>query len=137
IALLHELPHSTGIGTDRSLSALKVAHGNAQDAGVATRAAFVACDYGTALAGGYDLVVTNPPYIRTAEIATLAADVRDFDPPCALDGGPDGLDAYRAIAADAARLLGPEGRLVVECGYGQAEPVASLFVNAGLSVPHP
>jgi release factor glutamine methyltransferase len=137
LALLHELPAATGIGTDRSLAALEVARANARALGLASRAAFVACDYGAALRGGYDVVVTNPPYIPAADIATLAPEVRDFDPRAALDGGPDGLDAYRVIAADAARLLAPGGLMIVECGYGQDQSIAMLFINAGLSVPRP
>jgi release factor glutamine methyltransferase len=136
IALLHELPRSTGIGTDLSLAALGVARDNAKIAGVLPRAGFVACDYGTALAGGFDIIVTNPPYIRTDEIPILAREVRDFDPIGALDGGADGLDAYRAIAADAGRLLALNGRLIVECGHGQADTIALLFGKAGLVVPH-
>lgn len=137
LALLHELPHATGIATDRSIAALAVARANAQALGLDARAAFVACDYGTALRGGFDLIVTNPPYIPADDIATLAPEVRNFDPRSALDGGPDGLDAYRAIATDAARLLRPHGLMIVECGYGQAEAIAMLFVSAGLSVPQP
>jgi release factor glutamine methyltransferase len=136
IALLHELPNSFGVATDRSLAALNIARENARTNNVAARARFVACDYGTALAGGFDIVVTNPPYIPTGQIAELTPEVRKHDPLLALDGGPDGLDAYRAIAADAPRLLGSNGFIVVECGQGQADAVAMLFVNAGLNVPH-
>ena len=85
------------------------------------RAAFVACDYGAALGGRFDLVVCNPPYVARSEIATLAPEVREFDPRRALDGGIDGLDAYRAIAADARRLLAPDGTLVLELGAGMAD----------------
>jgi release factor glutamine methyltransferase len=92
----------------------------------------VACDFGAALAGSCDLVVSNPPYIATAEIATLAPEVRDFDPRGALDGGSDGLTAYRAIAADACRLLAPGGWLVVEIGIGQADAVTALLAGGGL-----
>ncbi|NVO14264.1 MAG: peptide chain release factor N(5)-glutamine methyltransferase [Rhodoplanes sp.] len=140
LALLSELPQAHGIGTDRSLAALAVAGENARRLGLVTRAAFVACDYGSALAGGLDLVVSNPPYIRSTDIATLAPEVRDHDPHLALDGGPDGLDAYRAIAADAPRLLAPGGTLVVEVGAGQAAAVVALFDTSGLDTnrsPHP
>lgn len=137
IALLRELPHATGVATDCSIKALMVACENARANDVAARAAFIACDYGAALSGGYDLIVTNPPYIRTSDIAGLAPEVRDHDPKLALDGGRDGLDAYRAIADDAARLLGRGGLIVAECGYGQAEAIAMLFINAGLCMPHP
>jgi release factor glutamine methyltransferase len=132
IALLHELPDARGVGTDCDTSALATARANAARLGVAARANFVACDYGAALAGGSDLVVANPPYIATDEIAALAPEVRDFDPRGALDGGPDGLVAYRAIAADAGRLLAPGAHLVMEIGAGQAEAVSALAAAAGL-----
>jgi release factor glutamine methyltransferase len=134
LALLSELPKAFGIGTDRDPGALGVARDNAQHLGFAARAGFVACDFGTALAGGCDIVASNPPYIPTRDIATLAPEVRDHDPRAALDGGPDGLAAYRAIAADAARLLAPGGWLAVEIGIGQAEAVAALFAAHGMAV---
>lgn len=134
IALLTECPEARGIGTDISPCALGIARDNACRLGVGDRAAFVACDYGTALAGGgFDLVVSNPPYIATGEIAALPPEVRDFDPRRALDAGADGLSAYRAIAADIMRLLSPGGFLVVEVGRGQAQCVSSLFRAAGLA----
>lgn len=140
LALLSELPQAHGIGTDRSRAALAVARENARHLNLADRVSFVACDYGTALAGGLDLVVSNPPYIRSADIAALSPEVRDHDPHLALDGGPDGLDAYRAIAADAPRLLAPGATLVVEVGVGQAAAVVALFDAVGLETsrpPHP
>jgi release factor glutamine methyltransferase len=137
LALLSELPNAMAIGTDRDAGALQVARRNAEHLGLAGRAAFVACDFGAALAGSCDLVVSNPPYIATREIATLAPEVRDFDPRGALDGGSDGLTAYRAIAADAPRLLAPGGWLVVEVGIGQAEAVTALFAGIGLETPDP
>ncbi len=132
IALLHELPNAFGIGTDCELRALAAARTNAGSLRVAARAAFVACDFGAALTGGLDLVVANPPYIATEEIAALAPDVRDFDPRAALDGGADGLAAYRAITRDAGRLLAPGGHLVMEIGAGQSEAVVALAAAAGL-----
>ena len=139
LALLSELPLAFGVGTDRDPAALGVARDNARRHGLGARAGFVACDFGAALAGSCDLVVSNPPYIPAGEIADLAPDVRDYDPRAALDGGPDGLAAYRAIAADAARLLAPGGWLAVEIGIGQADAVAALFARHGLQVadaPH-
>ncbi len=138
LALLTELPAAIGIGTDTSLGALAVARDNARRIGLA-RAQFVACDMAAALGGPFDLIVSNPPYIASAEIAALAPEVRDFDPRAALDGGPDGLDFYRAIAAAVPALLRPGGALVVELGAGQAAAVAALFSAAGLapSPPHP
>jgi release factor glutamine methyltransferase len=137
VALLSELPGAFGVGTDISLAALDCARGNAQALGVRTRAAFVACDYGAALAGEVDLLVSNPPYVARGDIATLQSEVRDFDPPRALDGGPDGLDGYRAIAADAQRLLSPGGILVLELGQGQLDAVTALFAAAGLATAAP
>ncbi len=132
VALLHELPNAHGVGTDISVAALATAQANARRNGVADRAAFVACDFGAALAGGLDVVVTNPPYISSGEIAGLAAEVRAFDPLGALDGGPDGLAACRAIVADAPRLLAPAGHLVMEVGAGQAPAACALATAAGL-----
>ena len=101
--------------------------------GVAGRAAFVACDHGAALRGGFDLVVANPPYVATGEIAGLQPEVHQFDPRRALDGGADGLAAYRALTADARRLLAPGGVLVLELGAGQLEAVSALGAAAGLT----
>jgi release factor glutamine methyltransferase len=137
LALLSELPAATGVGTDLSVAALEVARRNALRLGLAPRAAFAACDFTAALAGPFDLVVTNPPYVTSADVALLAPEVRDHDPRLALDGGPDGLQAYRRIAADASRVLAPRGHLVVELGAGQAADVAALFAHAGLAPSWP
>jgi release factor glutamine methyltransferase len=137
LALLTELPRAIGIGTDRACATLDVARDNARQLGLAGRALFVTCDYGSALRGPFDLVVSNPPYVPTAEIATLDADVRDYDPLGALDGGTDGLDAYRSIAADTRRLLAGACSLVLELGAGQEHAVAALFARAGLGVAGP
>ena len=135
LALLSELPDAYGIGTDISEDALQTAHGNAIRLGLADRTGFVACDYATALSGAFDLIVSNPPYIRSAEIAHLATEVRDHDPHPALDGGRDGLDAYRALIPQAAKLLAPGGLLVVEVGQGQSEEIEGLMTAAGLTHP--
>lgn len=136
LALLSELPYAFGVGTDASVPALKVARDNARRLGL-TRASLVACNMAAALRGPFDAIVSNPPYIASGDIASLAREVRDFDPHVALDGGPDGLDFYRAIAATAPALLGPGGALVVELGIGQLEPVAALFAAAGLAPAPP
>lgn len=133
LALLSELPNAFGVGTDISFAALRCARDNAAALGLSTRASFVACDYGSALSGRVDLLVSNPPYVARADIAGLQAEVRDFDPRRALDGGPDGLDGYRAIASHAAPLLAPDGILVLELGHGQLGPVTSIFAPAGLA----
>ena len=134
LALLSELPNALGTGTDISAAALEVARGNAERNGLAARCTFVACDIAAALPGPFDLIVSNPPYVAHGDIATLAPEVRDYDPVVALDGGSDGLDGYRAIAADAGRLLAPGGRLIVELGAGQEGAVRALFTKAGLTV---
>ena len=132
LALLSELPGARGVGTDLSLAALRCARANAAALGLAQRASFVACDYGSALTAGFDLVVSNPPYVVHDDIAALAPEVRVFDPLLALDGGPDGLAAYRAIAAAAPHLLSPDGVLVLELGIGQLGAVEDLMAAAGL-----
>jgi release factor glutamine methyltransferase len=134
LALLSELPRAFGVGTDISTAALRVARDNALRLGLAERAAFVACTFGAALAGDFDLVVSNPPYIASSDIAALDPEVRDYDPPIALDGGADGLNAYRTLAADAQRLLGSGGHLVVELGIGAERGAGEIFRSAGLVV---
>jgi release factor glutamine methyltransferase len=133
LALLSELTNATGVGTDISADALATAEDNATRLGFANRAEFVLCDYGAALHGPFDLVVSNPPYIASGEIAALAPEVRDYDPRLALDGGASGLDGYRAVVADARRILAPKGVLVVELGAGQAPDVGALFHNGGFA----
>lgn len=133
LALLTELPHAFGTGTDISAPALRVAHANAQALGLAARCTFVECDIAAGLAGPFDLIVSNPPYIAHGDIASLAREVRDYDPALALDGGADGLDGYRAIARETRRLLAPDGRLIVELGAGQEQAVRALFNDAGLT----
>jgi release factor glutamine methyltransferase len=135
LALLGELPQAFGVGSDISVEALRVARYNAARLRL-TRAQFVACDMAAALRGPFDLIVSNPPYIRSADIAGLAAEVRDFEPRHALDGGPDGLFFYRAIAAQAAALLTAGGALIVELGTGQHQTVAAILAAAGLE-PQP
>jgi release factor glutamine methyltransferase len=137
LALLSELPDAEGIGTDISVAALQTASNNAAHLGFAPRATFVACDYAAALSGPFDLVVSNPPYIRSAEIAGLATEVRNHDPLRALDGGADGLDAYRILIAQAPRLLAQRGALVVEVGHGQSGDIERLMTTAGLKLQRP
>jgi len=134
LALLSESPDAFGYGTDISVEALRTAQRNAVHLGLASRAEFVACDYAAALSDTFDLIVSNPPYIRSADIAGLATEVRDHDPIRALDGGADGLDAYRALIPQAARLLAPAGVLAVEVGQGQSAAVEQLMISAGLTL---
>ena len=134
LALLSELRNAVGIATDISAAALAVARANAERNGLAARCTFVACDIAAGVQGPFDLVVSNPPYVAHGDIASLAPEVRDYDPALALDGGTDGLDGYRAIAAEARRLLASNGKLVVELGAGQERAVRALFTKAGLTV---
>jgi release factor glutamine methyltransferase len=133
LALLSELPDAYGVGTDISVAALRTARANAIQLKLDGRAGFVACDYAAALCGPFDLIISNPPYIRSAEIASLATEVRDHDPLAALDGGADGLDAYRALFPQAARLLAPCGLVVVESGLGQSADIQELMAKARLT----
>jgi release factor glutamine methyltransferase len=99
-----------------------------------SRASFVACNYAAALSGGFDLIVSNPPYIRSTDVAELAVEVRDHDPHRALDGGADGLNAYRGLIPQAARLLKPGGVLVVEAGMGQSGDIEGFMMAARLTI---
>jgi release factor glutamine methyltransferase len=138
LALLSELPNATGVGTDISNKALHIARANAERHGLASRCQFINADIAagvhTDVRGPFDLIVSNPPYIVRNDIAGLEPEVRDYDPAVALDGGPEGLSCYRAIAAEARRLLAPGGRLVVEIGMGQDGTVSGLFSAVGLTV---
>jgi len=132
LALLSELRAAHGFGTDISESALQIAQANATRLGLADRTTFVACDYATGLSGPFDLIISNPPYIKSAEIAQLAPEVRDHDPLAALDGGADGLDGYRALVPQAAGLLAPGAVLIVESGQGQSGDIEALMTATGL-----
>jgi release factor glutamine methyltransferase len=137
LALLSELPNASGVATDISVPALRTARDNARQLGFKARAAFVACDYAAALSGPFDLIVSNPPYVRSAEISSLDIEVRNHDPHRALDGGSDGLEAYRLIASQALTLLAPGGTLVMEVGQGQSGDVQGLLAAAGLTPAGP
>lgn len=132
IALAVELPNATITAVDVSPAAAAVAERNVAAHGLAARVRVVVSDWTAALAADdrFDLVVSNPPYIPSAEIPTLSPEVRR-EPVLALDGGADGLAAYRRIVAEAARVLEPDGALLCEIGAGQAAAVADLFAAAG------
>lgn len=136
-ALLTERPAATGIAVDFSESAARTARLNFEANGLSGRVAVLVADWGAAVAGGFDLVVSNPPYIPEGEMPGLAVDVRLHDPRRALVAGTDGLTAYRAIAADLPRLLKPGGVAVLELGAGQEPAVAALVQEAGLNVLGP
>ncbi|MEX3011376.1 peptide chain release factor N(5)-glutamine methyltransferase [Hoeflea sp. TYP-13] len=131
LALLAEVETATGLGTDISLQALQTAKDNAGRNGLAERFHTACGSWFEAVEGEFDLIVSNPPYIRSADIGKLDPEVRDFDPIAALDGGADGLEAYRAIAADAGKHLSAGGHILVETGFDQHEAVMDLFQGSG------
>jgi len=132
LTLLHAWPEALGIGIDLSPAAAALARQNAISLGLADRSAFLCGDWAEAVSGRFDLVVSNPPYIRSADIPGLMPDVAQYEPHRALDGGTDGYDAYRRLVADLPRLLAPRGVAILELGIGQAETVANLAMAAGL-----
>lgn len=134
LALLTEFPRATGIGVDRAEGAVATARRNAERLGLSDRARFVVGDWCNGQDGRFDAIVANPPYIETAEIPRLPPEVRDFDPVLALDGGADGLDSYRAVAADLPRLLAPYGIFACEIGAGQEVAVSGLLAGQGLVI---
>jgi release factor glutamine methyltransferase len=136
LALLAELPNAFAIGTDIDTAAVMVARDNTRRLGV-TRAAYLVCNMASALRGRFDVIVSNPPYIASAELDRLPPEVRQFDPQLALDGGDDGLHWYRVLAAAAPPLLADNGILVVELGKDQGEAVAALIAAAGLAPTAP
>jgi release factor glutamine methyltransferase len=136
-AVLLELPQAHGVGVDRSAGALKIARANFEALGLGLRASLVLGDWSAALGAAFDLVVANPPYVTSGEIAALSREVREHDPVQALDGGVDGLAAYRAIVPELARLLVPGGVAILELGAGQEGEVAALARRAHLLVNEP
>ena len=134
LALLSEFPRATGIGTDISPGAALIARRNAERLGLGERACFAAADWALPVTGRYDVVVANPPYIATAALSELPPEVREYDPIRALDGGADGLSAYRAIARELPRLLLPGGLFAAEIGSGQAEAVAAILAEHRLGI---
>lgn len=131
LALLAQISRASGVATDISEEVLRTARTNAARFGLSDRFQTVRSNWFERIDGLYDLIVSNPPYIRSGEIADLEPEVRDFDPLGALDGGADGLDAYRSIARGADGYLQPEGRLILETGFDQHIPVIALFDDCG------
>ncbi|MBX9635766.1 MAG: peptide chain release factor N(5)-glutamine methyltransferase, partial [Magnetospirillum sp.] len=132
LSLLSELPNATGLAVDKSPAALAVARENARANGLDHRAEFLLSDWGRDLTESFHVIVSNPPYIPDQDIDGLEPEVAAFEPRLALAGGPDGLECYRALIPDMARLLAPGGIAAVEVGMGQADSVAALFAAAGL-----
>lgn len=134
LALLSELPRATGIGTDISPAALRVAQANAQALGLSHRAGFAAGDWGDGLKGPFNLILANPPYIADGVIGRLEPEVALYEPREALAGGSDGLEAYRRLAPRLGALLAPGGHALLEVGAGQAAEVARLLAEEGLKI---
>ena len=134
LAALSEFNWAYGIGVDRSEAACRLAQGNAARNTLSERASFICADWSASLAGGFDLVLCNPPYIPTAEITSLMPEVASHEPASALDGGPDGLHSYRHLIPELPALLAPDGLAIVEIGQGQSDAVALLAQAAGLAL---
>ncbi len=134
LALLKEIPVARAVATDVSPDALSTAHSNAVATGLDHRIEFVRSNWFAAIDGAFHLIVSNPPYIRSGDISGLAREVRDHDPLAALDGGADGLDAYRHIAGGARQHLVDGGRVAVEIGFDQGKDVIALFGSRGFTL---
>jgi release factor glutamine methyltransferase len=134
LALLSELPNATGLGIDASAEALAIAERNAGRLGMAGRCSFRPGDWSEALAGPFDVIVSNPPYVTEGEWRGLQSEIRQFEPKAALVAGPDGLAAYRALAPDCVRLLTSDGLCALEIGCGQGDAVTEILVRHGLEV---
>lgn len=133
LALLSELPAATGVGVDIEPETARVAQTNAERLGLSERAGFIAGDWTAALDCRFDVVVCNPPYVPTSEIETLQPEVARFEPRRALDGGPDGLECYRALLPVLPGVLKPSGMAVFEVGAGQAGAVTDLLLRYGFT----
>jgi release factor glutamine methyltransferase len=136
-AILLERPRASGVGVDASAAALEVARLNLERLGLRARTQFIQGNWGAGLSHEFDLIVANPPYIPSHDIAALPREVREHDPLLALDGGMDGLAAYREIVANLPRLLAPGGVAVLELGDGQEPAVAALARSTHLVVNEP
>jgi release factor glutamine methyltransferase len=134
LATLMERAGARGVGTDISTEAIAVARENAANLDLNGRCTFIRTDWAAGFAeDSFDLVVSNPPYIPTGDIPGLDPEVREHDPHLALDGGPDGLQPYRDLAPEIARILRPEGVFAVEIGWDQGAQVKALFEAAGFT----
>lgn len=131
LALLHELPSATGVGIDVSPPALAIARDNAERLGLSSRCIFRLGSWGKGIEGTFDILISNPPYIESGVVPGLEPEVAHYDPLLALDGGADGLDAYRALIPDMARLAAKGGFAALEVGMGQDVAVRRLLAEAG------
>ena len=134
LAILSNRPGDNGVGIDAAERAIEAARANARALGLGSRSVFHVGDWAAGLAGPFDLIVSNPPYIPSRVCETLAPEVRDHDPRLALDGGDDGLDAYRVIVQQSGMLLADGGHILLELGIGQAGDVARIARTSGLTV---
>lgn len=130
LAFLSERPNASGVGADLSQATLRLAARNARDLSLETRVSFVQSHWTSAISGTFDVVFANPPYVPTSAFAGLAAEVAQYEPRLALDGGADGLCAYRDIAAGLPKSMAPGALLFVEAGYGQAPEIREIFAAA-------
>lgn len=131
LSALREYANASAVAVDASPAALAVATQNAAALGLASRVEMLHSDWCSKLAGRFDVILSNPPYIPTADIAALDADVNVYEPMSALDGGADGRDCYRALTQQLLQHANPNALLLFEVGIGQAEDVATIGVNAG------
>ena len=134
LSILHERPTAEGIGVDISESTLSTARENASILGLSARTTFVQSDWDSELDGTFDVVLSNPPYIPTAEIEGLAPEIARYEPRCAIDGGADGLVAYRRIADALPQLLEPNGLVALEIGQGQDSSVPKILRDSGIKI---
>ncbi len=134
LTLLAQLPNSTGLGVDLSPNALKMARKNADSLGLIEKVKFKTSNWFETITTQFDLIISNPPYIETSILPQLEREVRDFDPALALDGGSDGLNCYRLIAAGAKQALLPNRYIVVEIGIGQENQVCQIFADHGFTM---
>ncbi len=134
ISLLKEYPNATGVAVDKSLPALQIARENAERNNISDRCDFVQSDWFSNVSDKYDIIVSNPPYIKSGSIQHLAEEISLYEPKLALEGGDDGLDAYRKIISEADNFLVPHGKCFFEIGKWQEEPVVDIIHKQGLQV---
>jgi release factor glutamine methyltransferase len=133
ITLALEAPATRLLATDTSTSVLEIARANAHRLGAGARIDYQVADLADGLSGVFDVIVSNPPYVREPDRSSLAPEVRDHEPGAALFAGPDGLDVIRRLVPSAFAALAPGGWLAIEIGYGQAATVLQLFADAGFT----
>ncbi len=133
LAVLHEFPSAFGIGIDCAWPAARLARHNAVNLGLAGRSAFICADWAQPISARFDLILSNPPYIESGAISGLMPEVARYEPRSALDGGSDGLEAYRTLIPAIPGLLRPAGAAILEIGAGQGTAVAGLAKIQGLT----